>query len=79
MQQELEVTTCFQPEFLTWDMKGVEKMFLPKWMDEEMEDAAMGRSTEELPDAIKDQAAALLKKVGKLSKSEKIQRRGGGC
>jgi predicted heme/steroid binding protein len=69
------VTTCFQPEFLTWDMKGVETMFLPKWMDEEMEDAAMGKSTEDLPDAIKDQAAVLLKKVGKVSQAEKKQRR----
>lgn len=38
------VSECFQPEYLTWDMKGVEKMFLPKWMDEEMEDAAAAKS-----------------------------------
>ena len=43
------VSECFQPEYRIWDVQGVEKMFLPKWMDEEMEDAAAGKSTELCP------------------------------
>lgn len=73
------VTTCFDPEFLTWDMKGVEKMFLPKWMDEEMEDAANGILPAEISDdmasGMKEKAAELLKKVGRLTEEEKDLRR----
>ena len=69
------VTTCFQPEYLTWDMKGVEAMFMPKWMDEEMENAANGRFTDALPDGLRDQAATMLKKIGKVTNAEKEQRR----
>ncbi|KAG0649302.1 Membrane steroid-binding 2 [Hyphodiscus hymeniophilus] len=69
------VTTCFQPEHLTWDMKGVEAMFVPKWMDEEIESAADGRSTEALPEGLKEQAATLMQKIGKVTEAEKKRRR----
>ena len=69
------VSECFQPEYLTWDMKGVEMMFMPKWMDEEMEDAAAGESAELIPDAVKAQASALVAKFGKVSKKERRERR----
>ena len=69
------VTTCFQPDYLTWDMKGVEAMFMPKWIDEEMESAAGGTFSNALPGGIKDQAAALIEKVGRVTEAEKKQRR----
>jgi hypothetical protein len=52
-------------------MKGVEKMFLPKFTDDEMEDAAAEKSTELIPDVLKAQAGALEAKFGKVSKKEK--------
>lgn len=72
------VTTCFSPkEQLTWDMKGVEKMFLPKWMDEEVENVAAGKMTdgEDMPEALREQAIKALNKVGKVSAKEKAKRR----
>jgi hypothetical protein len=44
-------------------------------MDEEMEDAAAGKSTDLIADALKDQAAALVAKFGKVSKKEWQKRR----
>jgi len=69
------VTECVDKEYLTWDMKGVEKMFLPKWMDEEMEEAALGLSKEKMINALGDQARALVDKFGKVSEKEKAKRR----
>lgn len=69
------VSECFDKEYLTWDMKGVEKMFLPKWMDEEMEEAAAGLSKEPMINALGDQAKAMVDKFGKVSKKEKKKRR----
>jgi predicted heme/steroid binding protein len=72
------VSTCFEPEYLTWDMKGIEKMFMPKWMDEEIQDAADGKSSADssLPPELVAQAVKALKKIGKVSKKEKKRRRG---
>lgn len=69
------VTECFDKEYLTWDMKGVEKMFLPVWMDERMEEAAAGRSDDKAMNALGDQAKAMIDKFGKVSKKEKSRRR----
>jgi hypothetical protein len=57
-------------------MKGIEKMFMPKWMDEEIQDAADGKSSADLslPPELVAQAAKALKKIGKLSKKEKKRR-----
>jgi predicted heme/steroid binding protein len=70
------VSTCFEPEHLTWDMKGIEKMFLLKRMDEEIQDAAEGKSTDStLTPELIAQAAKALKNIGKVSKKEKHRRR----
>jgi hypothetical protein len=46
-------------------MKGIEAMFMPKWMDEDMEDAAKGKFSDVIPKGLQAQASALMKKVGK--------------
>jgi predicted heme/steroid binding protein len=71
------VSTCFDPEYLNWDMKGIEKMFMPKWMDEEIQDAADGKSSADstLSPELVAQAAKALKKIGKVSEKEKRRRR----
>jgi predicted heme/steroid binding protein len=71
------VSTCFDPEYLTWDMKGIEKMFMPKWMDEEIQDAADGKSSPDsaVPPELVAQAEKVLKKIGKVSREEKKRRR----
>jgi len=58
-------------------MKGIEKMFMPKWMDEEIQDAADGKSSADstLPPELVAQAAKALKEIGKVSKEEKKRRR----
>jgi hypothetical protein len=52
-------------------------MFMPKWMDEEIQDAADGKSSADLslPPELVAQAAKALKKIGKVSKKEKKRRR----
>lgn len=69
------VTECFDEKYLTWDMKGVEKMFLPVWMDERMEEAAAGVSDDQAMNALGDQAKAMVARFGKVTKKEKARRR----
>ncbi|KAF2083711.1 cytochrome b5, partial [Saccharata proteae CBS 121410] len=41
------VTECFEgPEQWTHDMRGVHEMFMPKYMDETLEEAAAGKSAD---------------------------------
>lgn len=67
------VSTCFKgEEQLTWDMRGVDEMFRPKWMDEEIEEAAQGQGE---GGALKEQALKALEKVGRVGEEEKAKRR----
>ncbi|TKA26989.1 hypothetical protein B0A50_05180 [Salinomyces thailandicus] len=72
------VTECWETEDqLTHDMRGlVEAMFLPKYMDEELSDAADGKAGADssLGD-LKDQAKKLVSKFGRPSRKERKRRR----
>ncbi|KAF1985105.1 cytochrome b5 [Aulographum hederae CBS 113979] len=73
------VTTCFEPEHLTWDLKGVEEMFAPRWLDEEIEVAARGEvkpGMGGMNEMLKEQAAKALERAGGgVGKKEKATRR----
>jgi len=72
------VTTCFEEEHLTYDLKGVDTMFMPKWLDEEIEAAAAGNEGvlgEDKTGALKEQALKALQRVGKVGQEEKAKRR----
>ena len=75
------VTECWDDESqLTWRMDGVEEMFMPKYMDEEMQKAASGEMVTELGDVIgKEQFTVLAKKAiekfGKVGEEEMARRR----
>lgn len=68
------VTECWDTEDqLTHDMRGIEEMYMPKYMDEELTDAANGKTDQ--PDALREQAAQVIKKFGKVGKKERARRR----
>ena len=76
------ITECWDSEDqLTWKMDGVEQMFMPKYLDEELEKAADGEVADglDLGMVSGEQIAKLSKeaarKLGKVSEDEKIQRR----
>lgn len=76
------VTECWDEEDqFTWRMEGVEAMFMPKWMDEQIEKMAAGDEDGEmdLGGMAKDQLAGMAKKAaerfGKVGKKEKEKRR----
>ncbi|KAK4991565.1 hypothetical protein LTR50_001760 [Elasticomyces elasticus] len=73
------VTTCFSPPSqLTWDMRDVEEMFMPSYLDEQLERAAEGTvmdNGDPIPHEMKAQAQAVLKKVGRVSREEVDRRK----
>ncbi|GAB7362982.1 hypothetical protein MBLNU230_g3277t1 [Neophaeotheca triangularis] len=77
------VTECWDDEAqLTWDMSGVEEMFTPRWMDEEMEEAAEGKVAGETTDEdegmkamVVERARAVVEKLGKVGAAEREKRR----
>ena len=67
------VTECWDTEDqLTHDMRGIEMMFLPKYMDAELADAADGKG--EAADALRVQARQVIEKFGKVTKKERRKR-----
>ena len=77
------VTECWDSEEqLVYDIRDVEQMFMPKYLDEEMQRAAEGGASEEdnssgaMPlEQLKGQASQLMKKIGKVGKKERERRR----
>lgn len=71
------VTECWDTEDqLTHDMRGVIDMFMPKYMDEELADAAEGKTGADsnLGD-LKDQARKVIERFGKPSRKDRERRR----
>jgi len=71
------VTECWDSEAeLTHDMRGVIDMFMPKYMDEELADAAEGKSSGDSNLAgLQEQSRKLVEKFGKPSKKERAKRK----
>ena len=71
------VTECWDTEDqLTHDMRRIEEMFMPKYMDEEFADVAEGKQIGDgAVEGMREKAAEVLKKVGKPSKKERARRR----
>lgn len=79
------VTECWDDEDqLTWRMDGLEEMFMPKYLDEVMDDLASGKDVEGMDDLggmglAKEQVAQMAKmsvdKTGGVSKKMRAKRR----
>lgn len=76
------LTECWDSEDqLTWRMDGVESMFLPKYLDEELEKAAEGEGMADLDigmvssEHVMKLAKEAARKLGKVSEAEKAKRR----
>jgi len=77
------VTECWdEPEQFTWRMDDVEIMFMPKWLDEQLEKVGsgnLGDDDQDLQGMQQGQIAEMAKKVterfGKVTKKEKEKRR----
>jgi len=67
------VTACFGEEQWTWDLRGVEEMFVPVWLDERLENVIEGRT--EATDVVREHARKTVEKVGRVSEEEKQRRR----
>ncbi|KAK5115154.1 hypothetical protein LTR85_009912 [Meristemomyces frigidus] len=68
------VTECWdEEEQLTHDMRDVEDMFMPTYMDEQLTDAANGKSDQ--PAALVEQAKQVMKRIGKVTMKERKRRR----
>lgn len=69
------VTECWDEEDqLTHDMRGVEEMFMPAYMDERLTDAVNGKG-EPQPEALVEQAKVVIQKYGKVTNKERKRRR----
>ncbi|KAK5131529.1 hypothetical protein LTR08_000856 [Meristemomyces frigidus] len=68
------VTECWDSEDqLTHDMRGVEEMFMPKYMDAEFADAADGKG--EAGEALRAQAKQVIERFGRVTKKERRRRK----
>jgi predicted heme/steroid binding protein len=77
------VTECWdEPEQFTWRMDDVEVMFAPKWMDEQLEEVASGKFSDDIGDVgampqdmMAKMAKTALGRFGTVDEAEKKKRR----